>query len=144
MLTISIHAAREGGDVNVNINSRISAISIHAAREGGDGVQSVNPTFLRHISIHAAREGGDQYTMSCFKCSTIFQSTPPVKAATRVWRDSVEVYGISIHAAREGGDSIDVSPCAANIISIHAAREGGDWLRRFTFQTQTHFNPRRP
>ena len=35
-----------------------AAISIHAAREGGDvGISSGNP--LVHISIHAAREGGD-------------------------------------------------------------------------------------
>ena len=35
---ISIHAAREGGDVYVNIAERIYHISIHAAREGGDAV----------------------------------------------------------------------------------------------------------
>ena len=36
----------------------------------------------RRISIHAAREGGDR-TISCDMLrSQIFQSTPPVKAAT--------------------------------------------------------------
>ena len=40
--SISIHAAREGGDVVGLINGRLSSISIHAAREGGDadGIQS--------------------------------------------------------------------------------------------------------
>ena len=39
-LMISIHAAREGGDMfNLNIKVKF-AISIHAAREGGDGVCS--------------------------------------------------------------------------------------------------------
>ena len=33
---ISIHAAREGGDVQSAYNYRILPISIHAAREGGD------------------------------------------------------------------------------------------------------------
>ena len=33
---VSIHAAREGGDVLGIISEYISAVSIHAAREGGD------------------------------------------------------------------------------------------------------------
>ena len=57
------------------------AISIHAAREGGDMVwycyNSVNM-----ISIHAAREGGDDVTDDFKKIIKTFQSTPPVKAAT--------------------------------------------------------------
>ena len=36
VMPISIHAAREGGDVVGLINGRLSSISIHAAREGGD------------------------------------------------------------------------------------------------------------
>ena len=34
--SISIHAAREGGDVNVSVCKVFAKISIHAAREGGD------------------------------------------------------------------------------------------------------------
>ena len=33
---ISIHAAREGGDLVRARNAGVNAISIHAAREGGD------------------------------------------------------------------------------------------------------------
>ena len=33
---ISIHAAREGGDIVVIFAAVIAVISIHAAREGGD------------------------------------------------------------------------------------------------------------
>ena len=36
---ISIHAAREGGDLRKDVIGNISRISIHAAREGGDEVQ---------------------------------------------------------------------------------------------------------
>ena len=37
-MKISIHAAREGGDVSPPRDcSRLAEISIHAAREGGDG-----------------------------------------------------------------------------------------------------------
>ena len=55
---ISIHAAREGGDVYKNERLRRRYISIHAAREGGDEIDATSlRAFL--ISIHAAREGGD-------------------------------------------------------------------------------------
>ena len=55
---ISIHAAREGGDIwDYCSNGRIT-ISIHAAREGGDDKQK-SVRLKRIISIHAAREGGD-------------------------------------------------------------------------------------
>ena len=55
---ISIHAAREGGDLANLFNSGRHGISIHAAREGGD-VQSAYNYHILPISIHAAREGGD-------------------------------------------------------------------------------------
>ena len=56
----------------------------------------------------------------------VFQSTPPVKAATDFfWFNG---YGnlISIHAAREGGDCQGLLDAWLTVISIHAAREGGD------------------
>ena len=36
LAAISIHAAREGGDVSICRFNWLSFISIHAAREGGD------------------------------------------------------------------------------------------------------------
>ena len=78
---ISIHAAREGGDFDHRHSLPRKGISIHAAREGGDEDLGglVNHVF---ISIHAAREGGD--LVRGRRISFIaFQSTPPVKAATR-------------------------------------------------------------
>ena len=55
-----------------------------------------------------------------------FQSTPPVKAATRLLLVIASRRQISIHAAREGGDPTRSCDFAASDISIHAAREGGD------------------
>ena len=55
---ISIHAAREGGDVTSKQLPFVKEISIHAAREGGDTHVYIRRMFVR-ISIHAAREGGD-------------------------------------------------------------------------------------
>ena len=57
------------------------AISIHAAREGGDKMSSFTFT-ISFISIHAAREGGDVIAVYMHMPHMIFQSTPPVKAAT--------------------------------------------------------------
>ena len=57
-IVISIHAAREGGDINPRMPNAKAYISIHAAREGGDGFK-VDPSGNSNISIHAAREGGD-------------------------------------------------------------------------------------
>ena len=96
-----------------------------------------------------------------------FQSTPPVKAATRADKVRLDDIFISIHAAREGGDaavfvnvhaSDDISIHAAREggdafgaalrraenISIHAAREGGDGYRAIIHIASSNFNPRRP
>ena len=56
-------------------------ISIHAAHEGGDP-RNVFVFDNVGISIHAAREGGDRCILLHRACATLFQSTPPVKAAT--------------------------------------------------------------
>ena len=56
----------------------------------------------------------------------LFQSTPPVKAATRTVVSPSNSRGISIHAAREGGDDVVDDLKRQLDISIHAAREGGD------------------
>ena len=56
----------------------------------------------------------------------IFQSTPPVKAATYSRIRSRKRIIISIHAAREGGDGMLTDAEEDASISIHAAREGGD------------------
>ena len=59
VLTISIHAAREGGDCTRFCQKNVPVISIHAAREGGDFSMPIASSIFR-----------------------VFQSTPPVKAAT--------------------------------------------------------------
>ena len=79
---ISIHAAREGGDAVECKFYIIHCISIHAAREGGDYHRYKLQTAHKPISIHAAREGGDVIAVYIHIPHIIFQSTPPVKAAT--------------------------------------------------------------
>ena len=74
------------------------------------------------ISIHAAREGGDMDTSFGFLQNSLFQSTPPVKAATALYASSF----------------------LRSCISIHAAREGGDFKPEDTENVVPYFNPRRP
>ena len=99
--------------------------------------------------------------------NSVFQSTPPVKAATVADGIPANFDDISIHAAREGGDRRDrcnkhrrnlfqsTPPVKAATdiqifavhrvgISIHAAREGGDVAVRMESIRLYHFNPRRP
>ncbi len=105
------------------------------------------------ISIHAPRAGGDQDGLFTFNAKKAFQSTPPVRGATRIFTlNRVELQIISIHAPRAGGDghvAFVVAPLekfqstppvrgATHIaaawdidaeISIHAPRAGGDLFR---------------
>ena len=74
------------------------------------------------ISIHAAREGGDSASAVAAFALLVFQSTPPVKAATEETEEEKVRFGISIHAAREGGD----------LVTLKRVRSISD------------FNPRRP
>ena len=82
----------------------VKDISIHAAREGGDSLCLIRFFLLQIISIHAAREGGDEATLPSNGDILAFQSTPPVKAATKKFLVQQGEFSISIHAAREGGD----------------------------------------
>ena len=96
------------------------------------------------ISIHAAREGGDPMMYFNLGLSLLFQSTPPVKAATYTMLFLYNIMAISIHAAREGGDDMTSDEVTAYQISIHAAREGGDGHCKRRTTRKCHFNPRRP
>ena len=74
----------------------------------------------------------------------IFQSTPPVKAASLYAWNQYDYVEISIHAAREGGDRVGRGGSLERRISIHAAREGGDGGGWEVVKVPADFNPRRP
>ncbi len=131
-------------------------------------IPSEGKSHRRSASIHAAREGGDMLCLLLVKRQHIFQSTPPVKAATfptlhtlcgvgefqstppvkaaTMWRSADRtIHPISNHAAREGGDVLSCFVPLGFAISIHAAREGGDVaFSSAPINTVPHFNPRRP
>ena len=83
------------------------------------------PEHLRNISIHAPREGCDDESVYVI-CESVFQSTHPVRGATRYSYTVEPSCTISIHAPREGCDhERNIYHEYANI-SIHAPREGCD------------------
>ncbi len=82
---------------------REQIISIHAPREGGDRRVFSGP-LEAGISIHAPREGGDTSVIRRTEKVPEFQSTPPARGATQIWRKLLQDGDISIHAPREGGD----------------------------------------
>ncbi len=72
----------------LSIYNNDTGISIHASREGSD-VESQAALILSKISIHASREGSDFPPLMNGIESYIFQSTLPAREATPVlsrWR----------------------------------------------------------
>ena len=81
---ISIHAPREGSDAyKIFRFGLVTSISIHAPREGSDAPSAVNKDPVLLISIHAPREGSDYGPLHSAALHSLFQSTLPVKGATK-------------------------------------------------------------
>ena len=77
VMSISIHAPREGGDVcSLIVPGDVTGISIHAPREGGDGKQKGKVVDVK-ISIHAPREGGDNCGFMLNLSLRYFNPRPP-------------------------------------------------------------------
>ena len=58
----------------------------------------------QQISIHAPREGRDIYVYDGVAGAWVFQSTRPVRGATKTFVELTVTGFISIHAPREGRD----------------------------------------
>ena len=78
-------------------------ISIHAAHTGSD-LLPCGTSLLHLISIHAAHTGSDEDEIRAQMQHYIFQSTLPIRAATRGDIDKSFYADISIHAAHTGSD----------------------------------------
>src|ERR1035441_1598113 len=163
---VSIHAAREGGDGLHAQAAAFQSVSIHAAREGGDSAQCphhtqagcFNPRRPRgrrqqHIrlgvtvlavSIHAAREGGDARTLRAPITNTLFQSTPPARAATIHPCAGLLTVAFQSTPPARAATQIESALCVKDAVSIHAAREGGDRQVASFVHFTLCFNPRRP
>ena len=99
---VSIHAAREGGDLSRHQRGAYRAVSIHAAREGGDRKCA---TIRPETSFNPRRPRGRRpHVVLPAQAVISFQSTPPARAATSIAIFCRTPFLVSIHAAREGGD----------------------------------------
>ena len=164
---ISIHAAREGGDLDKKIDwtdflEFQSTPPVMSATGKLAHCRSVS-----NISIHAAREGGDPSDSEFAKLGLEFQSTPPVKAATFIRAVNMRQIPFQstppVKAATCTCLSLKTSllrfqstppvkaatylPFLKNFvikISIHAAREGGAQQPLTVFKVINYFRPRRP
>ena len=81
---ISIHAPRAGCDLEIlRDNTSGLDISIHAPRAGCDRRRLRHKSGRGFISIHAPRAGCDKLLLCSPIAARIFQSTHPVRGATR-------------------------------------------------------------
>ena len=104
MLDISIHVPRAGCDLHLDLHGLVFVISIHVPRAGCD-----------RSSVHSSLISGS------------FQSTYPVRGATRQRYRHDHPAHISIHVPRAGCDRPRSScPDPARAISIHVPRAGCD------------------
>ena len=104
---------------------RLGRISIHAPREGGDLDNQPPPLCFFLISIHAPARGATG-ALRPGASSTAFQSTPLRGGATVVHRTGYAIDGISIHAPREGGDPENIHELYSLSDFNPRPREGGD------------------
>jgi len=83
------------------------AVSIHAPSEGSDLSIAIWWWCYISVSIHAPSEGSDRAV-----CGMLFdhrfQSTLPVKGATKARHRRKTASGVSIHAPSEGSDQIPI------------------------------------
>ena len=118
---ISIHAPHAGSDDRYQLWRSERVISIHAPHAGSDARET---SFLvsEVISIHAPHAGSDDSCLRAASNRLRFQSTLPMRGATKSHR----------HVGAGGW------------ISIHAPHAGSDPLLRRMARCPTDFNPRSP
>ena len=82
---ISIHAPREGGDLEDIMADMDGCISIHAPREGGDFQADGPGLIMRDFNPRPPRGGRPSRSTQSWTFTT-FQSTPPARGATAYFR----------------------------------------------------------
>ena len=141
---ISIHAPLAGRDVASIIFLTPLSISIHAPLAGRDmenGLGDINITHFNPRAPCGARRAYLGREITFFR----FQSTRPLRGATREAARRLLDLQISIHAPLAGRDAIRAgSPSASSTISIHAPLAGRDVTGRLPQLRVQHFNPRAP
>ena len=119
-------------------------ISIHAPLAGCDGRRRLPGNCWIIISIHAPLAGCDAEQTPAITVSGVFQSTHPLRGATRSARRVCLPHNISIHAPLAGCDRPARYKLRMCAISIHAPLAGCDPDGWKPYQEEAHFNPRTP
>ena len=142
---ISIHAPRAGCDKNhAKLASYLIKISIHAPRAGCDRISAYHYV-SKNISIHAPRAGCDRHAPSIGDTVFRFQSTHPVRGATR---RSVVVSTTDPHFNPRTPCGVRLSSSAltaAAVIDFNPRTPCGvRLLQKIGGLPAHHFNPRTP
>ena len=120
-------------------------ISIHAPRAGSDYPVGLCSRYEHGISIHAPRAGSDSAGAFYLPYFIRFQSTLPVRGATRYAAVKQVFYGISIHAPRAGSDK-ELRNTLYNIFEFQSTLpvRGATCCRDTQKTDELNFNPRSP
>ena len=142
---ISIHAPHTGRDAAKMQKINRDIISIHAPHTGRDKLSVRRIQLDADISIHAPHTGRDYPASVCSRVHGGFQSTRPIRGATRQDDGARHHRCISIHAPHTGRDDIrrtamDIMTKFQSTRPIRGATIVG-WLPDVV---RGHFNPRAP
>ena len=149
---VSIHAPHAGRDKAVDPIFPVRIVSIHAPHAGRD-INRDSPQGQGGVSIHAPHAGRDRLTPIA-RASTVgfnprapcgarqslstrtsnrsvFQSTRPMRGATKRKREEIILEKVSIHAPHAGRDRRQALQHDVWSVSIHAPHAGRDRGRGF-------------
>ena len=127
----------------LNIIRTRLGISIHTPHAGCDEEQA-NQWENKIISIHTPHAGCDIILVGLYCIYKIFQSTHPMRGATRVLFLCCYLYFISIHTPHAGCDGPAQGMLDPTKISIHTPHAGCDQKVIFYLVLQIYFNPHTP
>ena len=118
-------------------------ISIHAPRAGSDGAHRTRRKRKRNFNPRSpcGERPSKGRTPTIFGS---FQSTLPVRGATRAYFNIDEFRTFQSTLPVRGATRWDIGELPSDIISIHAPRAGSDHVRHRIWHPHNHFNPRSP
>ena len=166
LIRISIHAPHAGSDVRDGIVLPLVMISIHAPHAGSDGRACSSPGFYA-ISIHAPHAGSDEGLVFVVKTVLTFQSTLPMRGATKKclslsgrlkFQSTLPMRGatrLNRKQRLEEGYFNPRSPCGERLMLMQSLSttcafqstlpmRGATQLGSSTLSTSSDFNPRSP
>ena len=125
IIDISIHAPHAGSDQRGYDREQTRNISIHAPHAGSDPVEFISRN-NSYISIHAPHAGSDSRTASWKRLKSGFQSTLPMRGATRHTENVYDGSKFQSTLPMRGATGRLRGVGQRKTISIHAPHAGSD------------------